>query len=107
MTEAELQFAAKLIALLTEARKNGVSKETISFLLTPSNPKESDMATTLVQEYRILINKHYAAVQTDSHLNALDNNDDKWVALERKSKLFWNDFRLLEQAFITRLEKIT
>lgn len=53
----------------------------------------------LILAYRKLINKHYAAVQTDTLLEHTDN----WK-LEKKSKMFWDDFHGLEAEFIAQLE---
>lgn len=55
----------------------------------------------LVLAYRKLINKHYAAVQTDTALEHTDN----WK-LEKKAKMFWEDFHKLESEFVTMLENI-
>jgi len=57
--------------------------------------------TELIQAYRKLINKHYAAVQTDTALEHTDN----WK-LEKKSKQFWEEFRALEAEFVAKLENI-
>lgn len=60
------------------------------------------MANELVADYRKLINKHFAAVQTDTELGVTDN----WK-LEKKAKLFWDDFRKLEAEFVAKLEKVS
>lgn len=57
--------------------------------------------TDLILAYRKLINKHYAAVQTDTALGY----SDSW-SLEKKSKQFWDDFNQLEAEFIAKLENI-
>ena len=59
------------------------------------------MPNELVLEYRKLINKHFAAVQTDTALEHTDN----WE-LEKKARQFWEEFRVLEIAFIDKLEKV-
>ncbi len=55
----------------------------------------------LVLAYRKLINKHYAAVQTDTALEYTDN-----YKLEKKAKMFWDDFYKLEAEFVIMLESI-
>lgn len=55
----------------------------------------------LVLAYRKLINKHYSAVQTDTILDHTDN-----YKLENKSKMFWDDFHVLEAEFIAKLESV-
>jgi hypothetical protein len=57
--------------------------------------------TTLRQDYQILINKHFAAVQTDTELGHTDN----FFKVEKLSKKFWDEFKELETAFIARLEE--
>lgn len=57
---------------------------------------------TLLQEYRILINKHHSAVETDT---LLGNSDSPWM-FEKKAKKFWEEFRELERNFITKLEQL-
>lgn len=59
------------------------------------------MVGTLVQDYRRLINKHHAAVQTDT---MLEHTDD-WK-LEKKAKQFWADFNELERDFVAKLGKL-
>lgn len=58
------------------------------------------MSEELIRAYRKVINKHYAAVQTDT---ALMHKDD-WK-LEKKAKMFWEEFRDLEAQFLEQLRK--
>lgn len=59
------------------------------------------MANELVNEFRKVINKHFAAVQTDTALEHTDN----WK-LEKKAKQFWADFHQVEAEFVAKLEKL-
>lgn len=59
------------------------------------------MPNELVLAYRKLIDKHYSAVQTDTMLEHTDN----WK-LEKKSKMFWDDFHEDEAKFIAKLENV-
>lgn len=59
------------------------------------------MPNELVLAYRKLINKHYSAVQTDTKLEYTDN----WT-LEKKAKMFWDDFHALEAEFVAKLENV-
>lgn len=47
-----------------------------------------------------MLNKHYAAVQTDTMLEHTDN----WK-LEKKSRQFWADFNTAKAEFVELLEK--
>lgn len=49
-----------------------------------------------------LINKHYAAVQTDTDLG----HSDSWK-LEKKAKQFWADYEVARKEFETLLEGCT
>ncbi len=62
------------------------------------------MTNELVLAYRKLINKHFAAVQTDTLLGECDNDDNRYFKLEKRAKLFWEEFRVQEADFIARLE---
>ena len=59
----------------------------------------------LKNAYTKLINKHYSAVQTDARLDTMDDNDNKIFAVEKKAKLFWEQFREAEKEFLALLEK--
>ena len=63
------------------------------------------MNEQLKNAFTRLINKHYSAVQTDAQLDALDNDDDKWIVLEQKSKQFWTDYNAAEAEFKALLER--
>lgn len=60
------------------------------------------MDERLQQGLTKLINKHYAAVQTDTALEHTDN----WK-LEKKAKQFWADYYETEKEFRALLEKCT
>lgn len=62
------------------------------------------MSEALLRAYRTLINKHFAAVQTDTLLGQCD--DDKFFGMERKAKLFWDEFHALEIVFIESLKGV-
>jgi hypothetical protein len=62
------------------------------------------MDQNLKNAYTKLINKHYSAVQTDGRLQEMDGNDDKIFAVEKKSKLFWEQFKEAEKEFLALLE---
>jgi len=59
-------------------------------------------AEELIRTYRKVIDKHYAAVQTDA---ALMLGDD-WK-LEKKAKMFWEEFRDLEAQFLAQLQRVS
>lgn len=59
------------------------------------------MSGELVNTFRKVINKHYSAVQTDTALDHTDN----WK-LEKKAKLFWEQYYEVEKEFIAMLERI-
>lgn len=68
------------------------------------------MDQNLKNAYTKLINKHYSAVQTDARLNEMnfevgvEDNSRKYFAVEKKSKLFWEQFREAEKEFLALLE---
>lgn len=63
------------------------------------------MDKNLKNAYTKLINKHYSAVQTEGRLSELNSDDDKIIfAIEKKSKLFWEQFREAEKEFLALLE---
>lgn len=57
------------------------------------------MPNNLVLMFYKVINKHYSAVQTDTMLEHTDN-----YKLEKKAKMFWDEFYALEAEFIAKLE---
>jgi hypothetical protein len=63
------------------------------------------MNEQLKNAFTRLINKHHAAVQTEGRLDTLDNDDDKWVILERKSRQFWAEYQAAEVEFKALLER--
>ncbi len=58
------------------------------------------MDERLKNAFTKVINKHYAAVQTDTALEHTDN----WK-LEKKSKQFWADYEVASAEFKDLLEK--
>jgi hypothetical protein len=58
-------------------------------------------ATELVLAYRKVIDKHYAAVQTDA---ALMLGEDR--KMEKKATMYWEEFRDLEAQFLAQLRGI-
>jgi hypothetical protein len=60
------------------------------------------MDERLKHAFNTVINKHHAAVQTDTQLEFTD----KWQ-LEKKAKLFWEQYHEVEAAFLTLLERCT
>lgn len=57
------------------------------------------MTPEIKKAYTKLINKHFSAVQTDTELGLTYN----WK-LEKKSKLFWGQFREAEKEFLDLLK---
>jgi hypothetical protein len=55
----------------------------------------------LVLAYRKVIDKHYAAVQTDAAL--MLGEDQK---MEKKATMYWEEFRDLEAQFLAQLQGI-
>jgi len=58
-------------------------------------------AEELIHAYRKVINKHYAAVQTDAALMLSENAN-----LEKSAKMYWEEFRDLEMQFLAQLKRI-
>jgi hypothetical protein len=55
-------------------------------------------------EYHALINKHFAVVQTETRLDMLDNDDNKYIAMEKKARLFAEQFQAYEKSFLAKIE---
>jgi hypothetical protein len=62
------------------------------------------MDDRLKNAYTKVINKHYAAVQTDE---LLGHSDEFSPSLEQKAKQFWADYTAAEQEFKALLERCT
>lgn len=59
------------------------------------------MSEKLLNDYRKLIKKHYAAVQTDTIFEYTDS-----FSLEKKARAFWADFNNLEEQFLEDLKNV-
>jgi hypothetical protein len=64
------------------------------------------MDDQLKKAFMRVIDLHYRAVETDARLG-LSDDDDKWVALDKKAKQFWIDYYQAETAFKELLERCT
>lgn len=61
--------------------------------------------TDLEKLFHKFKNKHYAAVQTDTHLGDMDYNDERYYSVEKKAKRFWEDARQAEKEFLEKMNE--
>lgn len=63
------------------------------------------MDSRLQQAYTKVTNKYHSAVQTDTKLEYSNINDGAYYNLEKKSKLFWEQYQEADAEFKSLLER--